>query len=93
MGMFDVIDYKMKCPVCGNEVSGFQSKDKGCTLSKLKLWQVDNFYAPCDICEAWIEFNLKEEVRKKFTIDDYEMKFRKANLPKLKCRKCGESVE
>jgi len=92
MGMFDTIDYKMKCPVCGNEVDGFQSKDKDCTLGELKVWQVDNFYASCDVCESWIEFNLKDEARKKFTIDDYEMEYRKADTPKVECHKCGESV-
>lgn len=75
MGMYDNIDYTMKCPLCGHFMLGFQSKDKDCTLSKLEFWQVDNFYTHCDNCEAWIEFNLKDEARKKLKIEDYEMKF------------------
>lgn len=55
MGMFDIIDYKMNCPVCGNEVTDFQSKDKDCIMSKLQLYKVDNFYTSCVICGTWIE--------------------------------------
>lgn len=76
MGMYDNINYTITCPKCGHLVYHFQSKDKGCSLSNLEFWQVDNFYSYCDNCETWIEFNLKEEVRKRFTIKDYEMKIR-----------------
>lgn len=76
MGMFDWIKFKTQCPKCGNEVTGFQSKRAGCNLDCLEFWQVDNFYSSCDKCGTWIEFNLKEETRKKFTIKDYEMKIR-----------------
>lgn len=73
MGMFDVIKYTTKCPKCGHLVDGFQSQDKECMLHILEFWQVDNFYTLCKNCDAWIEFNLKEDVRKKFTIEDYTM--------------------
>lgn len=93
MGMFDVINYKMKCPVCGNEIPDFQSKDKDCTLSKLKLYEVDNFYSPCHKCGTWIEFNLKVEARKKFTIEDYEMEVRREENPKIvECSNCNKKV-
>ena len=74
MGMFDWINFEMKCPVCGNEVKGFQSKRAVCELEDLEFWQVDNFYSSCEKCGAWIEFDLKVETRKKFTLDDYDMK-------------------
>ncbi|MDP2363160.1 MAG: hypothetical protein Q8M94_05260 [Ignavibacteria bacterium] len=80
MGMFDNINYTMKCPKCGHLVGNFQSKDKGCSLTELELWQVDNFYSFCHNCETWIEFNLKKESRKKFTIDDYEMEIKESEL-------------
>lgn len=54
--MFDDIDYQCLCPLCGNEVSGFQSKDGPCVRRKLKPWEVSNFYTSCRKCEAWIEF-------------------------------------
>ena len=92
MGMFDIIDYNMKCPVCGNEVTDFQSKDKDCIMSKLQLYKVDNFYTSCVICGTWIEFNLKDEARKKFTINDYEMKFRKKESQIFECSNCNRKV-
>lgn len=77
MGMFDYVNFEINCPVCSSKVTGFQSKDKNCDLLCLEFWQVDNFYSSCDKCGAWIEFNIKEEVRKRFTINDYEMNIRK----------------
>lgn len=78
MGMFDWVEFETDCPVCGKKVQGFQSKRAGCNLDSLEIWQVDNFYTSCDNCGTWIEYNLKEEIRKKFTINDYEMTIRKS---------------
>ncbi len=75
MGMFDYVNFEFKCPVCGSKVDEFQTKDRDCTLSSYEFNQVDNFYSTCNNCETWIEFNLKEESRKKFTINDYEVTF------------------
>lgn len=76
MGMFDWVKFEKDCPVCGNKVTGFQSKDGECTLSELEFWQVDRFYSHCEVCDTWIEFSLKEETRKKLTIDDYKMEIK-----------------
>ncbi len=72
MGMFDWIKYEMDCPKCGARVSGFQSKDEGCTLATLEFWEVDNFYDSCPKCGAWIEFNRKKH-QGPSPISDYEM--------------------
>lgn len=76
MGMFDNIKFEIDCPNCKHKINNFQSKDGKCELNLLEFYQVDRFYSSCDICDTWIEFNLKDEVRKKFTIEDYEMRTR-----------------
>ena len=70
MGMFDNIRFKIKCPNCGKEVNDFQSKDGKCCMFELDYWEVDNFYASCDNCGTWIEYNLKEK-RPKISIESY----------------------
>lgn len=56
MGMFDWINFKCPCPKCGQEVSGFQSKDRSCDLNTIEPDDVDNFYSSCDACKTWVEF-------------------------------------
>ena len=82
MGMFDYVNFEMKCPKCGGLVTEFQSKDAGCDLDKIEPDSVSNFYAPCD-CGAWIEFykpRVNRPLREnKLSLDDihglgYEMK-------------------
>jgi hypothetical protein len=57
MGMFDWVNYSCDCPVCGELVEGFQSKDSHCLLDNLNPTDVDNFYTSCDGCGSWIELN------------------------------------
>jgi len=58
MGMFDWVECKIKCPICGNTITGFQTKDLDRTLRhveptepKLKKW-----YSFCDNCGLSVEF-------------------------------------
>jgi hypothetical protein len=57
MGCFDYVNYTCKCPKCGADVSGFQSKDGGCVFETKEMSDVLNFYTSCDQCSEWIEFN------------------------------------
>ena len=75
MGMFDDIKFEMDCPKCGDKVNTFQSKSGLCILDILEFWEVDNFYASCDNCGAWIDFTLKVP-RPKYSLEDYEMEVR-----------------
>ncbi|GAG59809.1 unnamed protein product [marine sediment metagenome] len=75
MGMFDSIKYEMKCPKCGHKINSFQSKDGCCQLYNLNYWEVDNFYALCENCKTWVEFNRKNP-RVEAPISDYEMTVR-----------------
>lgn len=56
MGMFDYVNYEMKCPTCGETVTGFQSKSGPCLLITVDPWSVDNFYSSCKKCGTWIEY-------------------------------------
>jgi hypothetical protein len=53
---FDRVDYKCKCPNCGEEVTEFQSKSGECDSRLLQAQDVNNFYSECDSCKTWIEF-------------------------------------
>ena len=72
MGMFDYINFKMPCPVCGAELKEFQSKDGLCIMGTLEFWEVDNFYSYCGHCRSRIEFN-PSVPREPRPITDYRM--------------------
>lgn len=74
MGMFDDIKYEAPCPVCGDPLTGWQSKDGPCVLDCLTPAELANvsvsgtrrgksalFYTSCDKCDAWVD--IKVEVR------------------------------
>lgn len=60
MGMFDYIDFEMKCPNCGELVDDFQSKDSACWMDTISPFDVLNFYSSCKKCGTWIEFNKRD---------------------------------
>jgi hypothetical protein len=62
MGMFNEVNFRMKCPKCGEEVTGFQTKDGTLSLDTVEPDSVNNFYSSCDNCHehgesTWIEFS------------------------------------
>ena len=84
MGMFDWVKFKTRCPECGSEITGFQSKDGECILDCIEFWQVGYFYSSCDQCNTIVRYTLKKDVRDKIiseiekirrslTIDDYDL--------------------
>lgn len=76
MGMYDgVRTPDIECPVCGELVAGFQSKDGRCMLSEVNYWEVNNFYTHCPICGTWIEF-YRRTSHQEIPLNDYEMMFR-----------------
>lgn len=62
MGVFDTVNYPAQpCWKCGEMVGGpgeWQSKDGACAMVEVEPWQVHHFYALCDACEAWNEYNV-----------------------------------
>jgi len=76
MGMFDDINFEMKCPNCKTKIDNFQSKDGPCMMTMLEFWEVNNFYDSCPECNTWIEFTIKKKVNRKKTIKDYKKEVR-----------------
>lgn len=75
MGIFDYVNFKCKCPKCGEPITDFQTKNSGCSFSMLEYYEVDNFYSNCDKCNLWVDFTLK---RKKFLpITEYAATYEK----------------
>ncbi len=74
MSVFDYVNFKIDCPHCNKEVTGFQTKDLNRYFEDVEFWECDNFYSSCGWCNTWIEFELKNP-RPEIPIGDYEMKF------------------
>lgn len=68
MGMFDYVNYECVCPSCHNKVDGFQSKSGPCLMDTLEPDQVYNFYSSCEVCGAWIEFDVEPATKRKFVM-------------------------
>ena len=77
MGMYDDVKFEFVCPICGTNVEDFQSKDGACMLDYLNFWEVNNFYAGCSGCGAWVEFYLYDRENKKREIKDYSLSIKK----------------
>lgn len=76
MGLFDDVNFKMKCPVCNKIVDHFQSKDLSCGLNLVEVDLLSNFYSACEGCGAWIEFTRKIKEKDKELCDvlkDFDM--------------------
>ncbi|MDH3424254.1 MAG: hypothetical protein OEN00_14775 [Gemmatimonadota bacterium] len=54
MGMYDDVDFTVKCPHCATLVTGFQTKDRDCTLELISPVGLDEFYSECDHCKTWL---------------------------------------
>lgn len=53
MGCFNYIDtsdLNLKCDICGDEISEFQSKDGPCDMTTIHWSEVDYFYTNCHGC-------------------------------------------
>jgi len=72
MGMFDYVNFKLKCPRCGKMINEFQTKDGPQLLIKLDFWDVKNFYNSCSACRSWVEFTLKKRPNRKLKVSDYK---------------------
>lgn len=38
MGIYDNVNYKMDCPICGKDVGNFQTKDCGGWFETIEYW-------------------------------------------------------
>lgn len=62
MGMYDSINFTMRCPLCKVDMGDFQSKDAECQLNLKEFMAVEEFYTSCDNCELWISFRVSKEI-------------------------------
>ena len=70
MGMFDYVNAPdVDCPSCGKPITSWQSKDGDCFMETLEVSDVRNYYALCEKCKEWVEFNRK-------VLPDFEMTHR-----------------
>lgn len=83
MGMFDYVNFKMKCPRCKRDAGRFQTKDLDRTMKTVEYWECTNFYASCDYCHAWIEFTLRsgKKGKLKLSINDYYLMVEDNQIP------------
>lgn len=70
MGMFDDIKYEAPCPICGEPITGWQSKDGPCVLDRMTPaelaavadsgWREQSalFYTSCDKCNTWVDIKI-----------------------------------
>ncbi len=72
------LDVDVECPVCGEKLGNFETKDGPGAQVILDFKEVDSFYSRCGKCHSIIEFNLKNPVagesRDQLTIDSYHRK-------------------
>ena len=59
--MYDYVNYECECPTCHAKVDNFQTKDGDRVLRRVEPEDVEQFYAICDQCKCWIEFNRDEK--------------------------------
>lgn len=73
MGLFDRVDFEMICPMCGEKVKGFQTKDSSNIMMKVSTDIIHNWYSGCRKCGLWINLT-KEQLHtsRNKTDDEYE---------------------
>lgn len=77
MGMFDHVDIKLSCPMCGQLVENFQTKDKECRLELVPFDDtILSMIGECDTCEAFIEIDKTSTVTLR-ECDGYRIQFKK----------------
>lgn len=56
MGLFNYVNFEMRCPSCDSWVTYFQTKQGVSCLSAVDPNQITHFYARCESCGLWIDF-------------------------------------
>jgi hypothetical protein len=54
--------FRLPCPTCTEEVSGFQSKAGECTLSNVDWRKLPRFHGHCQACGRWIDLEVEQPV-------------------------------
>ena len=56
MGMFNWVNFEVRCPVCGRKLTNFQTKDLEKELNWVGYKRTKNFYTYCEVCGTSIHF-------------------------------------
>ena len=74
------LDDKVECPICGNPLERFETKEGPGVRMFIDFRDVDHFHSRCEHCNNLIELSLNKPVednlRKELTINDYSKKSR-----------------
>lgn len=55
--MYDTVIYETKCPLCGELLNEFQTKNKACKLKKVKLdATINEMIDNCNVCRLFVEY-------------------------------------
>ncbi len=73
MGIYNIVNFELTCPVCNALIRKFQTKEGNGVFDIIPFQEVDNFYAICSHCQSLVEFWYSPE-KKERTIQDYKMK-------------------
>jgi len=72
------VDDKVECPICGNLLERFETKEGPGVRAFFDFRNLDHFRSRCEHCHNLIELSLKKPVedslRKELTINDYDKK-------------------
>ena len=72
------INEKVECPVCGNPLERFETKEGPGVQAFIDFQNVDHFQSRCASCKNLIEFSLKKQSegspRSELAIEDYDKK-------------------
>jgi C4-type Zn-finger protein len=71
MGIYNIVNFSLNCPVCGSLIKQFQTKEGNGVFDVVAFNEVNNFYAICPSCSSLVEFYYSPE-NKERTIEDYK---------------------
>ena len=63
MGMYDHVDFEVKCPHCEHQVTGFQTKSGDNVLECISPVGLDEFYSECDHCKTWLIYRWDDALK------------------------------
>jgi hypothetical protein len=71
MGIYNLVNFEINCPVCQTLITQFQTKDGNPSFDVVQFNEVNNFHAICPNCQSFVEFYYCPE-NKERTIEDYK---------------------
>lgn len=73
MGIYNIVNFQLNCPVCEGLIRQFQTKEGNGIFDVVAFNEVNNFHAICPSCSSLVEFYYSPENRER-TIEDYKVR-------------------